>query len=148
MTDTLHHADVVVNASSSISIDAAAVGTPVVCVDFDAVEGVPYHASLTRFYDSTRQRPVVESGGVARVRPAEELVAAPGGGLEELVVQAGQPASGLLFARDGCEWMGHLGRLLSDPEKRAHRSAAARELIDRSIWADVQYPRFRRALFG
>ena len=76
LADTLRHADVVVNAASSISIDAAAVGTPVVCVDFDAREGVPYHASVTRFYDFTHQRPVVESGGVTRARSPEALVEA------------------------------------------------------------------------
>jgi glycosyltransferase involved in cell wall biosynthesis len=76
LADTLRHADVVVNAASSISIDAAAVGTPVVCVDFDASPGTPYHRSVTRFYDFTHQRPVVESGGVARVRSPAEMVAA------------------------------------------------------------------------
>ena len=76
LADTLRHADVVVNAASSISIDAAAVGTPVVCVDFEVREGVPYHSSITRFYDFTHQRPVVESGGVTRARSPEELVAA------------------------------------------------------------------------
>ena len=63
LADTLRHADVVVNAASSISIDAAAVGTPVVCVDFDARPRLPYHASITRFYDFTHQRPIVASGG-------------------------------------------------------------------------------------
>ena len=76
LADTLRHADVVVNAASSISIDASAVGTPVVCVDFEAREGVPYHASVTRFYDFTHQRPVVESGGVTRARSPDALVAA------------------------------------------------------------------------
>jgi len=76
LADTLRHADVVVNAASSISIDAAAVGTPVVCVDFDARADTPYHRSVTRFYDFTHQRPVVESGGVARVRSPAEMVAA------------------------------------------------------------------------
>lgn len=76
------------------------------------------------------------------------VVASPGGGLEELVAEAGQRAPGLLFARDAGEWRGWLDRLLSDEEERRRRSAAARELVDRSIWADVQYPRLRRALFG
>ena len=69
LADTLRHADVVV-------VDAAAVGTPVVCVDFEAREGVPYHASVSRFYDFTHQRPVVESGGVTRAPSPEALVAA------------------------------------------------------------------------
>ncbi|GMV05462.1 MAG: hypothetical protein AMXMBFR53_17400 [Gemmatimonadota bacterium] len=76
LADTLRHADVVVNAASSISIDAAAVGTPVVCVDFDAEAGTPYHRSVTRFYDFTHQKPIVASGGVVRARSPEEVVAA------------------------------------------------------------------------
>ena len=76
------------------------------------------------------------------------VVAAPGGGLEELIAESGSGSPGLLFARDGSEWIAQIGRLLSDPDERARRAAAARALIDRSIWADVQYPRFRRAVFG
>lgn len=76
LADTLRHADVVVNAASSISIDAAAVGTPVVCVDYDAEPGTPYHRSVTRFYDFTHQAPVVRSGGITRARSPEEVVAA------------------------------------------------------------------------
>jgi hypothetical protein len=76
LADTLRYADVVVNAASSISIDAAAVGTPVVCVDYDAKPNVPYHRSVTRFYDFTHQKPVVASGGVTRARSPEDVVAA------------------------------------------------------------------------
>ncbi|MHB1194701.1 MAG: CDP-glycerol glycerophosphotransferase family protein [Longimicrobiales bacterium] len=76
LADTLRYADVVVNAASSISIDAAAVGTPVVCVDYDARPDVPYHRSVTRFYDFTHQKPVVASGGVTRARSPEDVVAA------------------------------------------------------------------------
>jgi len=72
LADTLRYADVVLNAASSISIDAAAVGTPVVVVDFDAEDGVPYHRSVSRFYDFTHQQPIVRSGGVARARTPDE----------------------------------------------------------------------------
>lgn len=75
LADTLRHADVVVNAASSISIDAAAVGTPVVVVDFDARPGMPYERSVSRFYDFTHQRPVVASGGVSRAESVEDVVA-------------------------------------------------------------------------
>lgn len=76
LADTLRYADVVVNAASSISIDAAAVGTPVVCVDYDAEPGTPYHRSVSRFYDFTHQQPVVASGGTVRARTPQEVVAA------------------------------------------------------------------------
>lgn len=76
LADTLRHADVVVNTASTISIDAASVGTPVVCLDFDAEAGLPYHRSVSRFYDFTHQKPIVASGGVARARSPGEAVAA------------------------------------------------------------------------
>ena len=76
------------------------------------------------------------------------VIASPGGGLEELVQHGGQSEPGLLFARDGAEWISHLARLLSDPVERASRSASARALIDQHIWADVQYPRFKKAVLG
>lgn len=75
LADTLAHADVVLNAASSISIDAAAVGTPVVVVAFDADPGRPYHGSLRRYYDFTHQQNVMRSGGVFLARDADELVA-------------------------------------------------------------------------
>lgn len=75
LADSLRHADVVLNVASSISIDAAAVGTPVIVVDFDARPGLPYHRSVRRAYDFTHQQPVVASGGVCRARSPEELVA-------------------------------------------------------------------------
>ena len=76
------------------------------------------------------------------------VIAAPGGGLEELVRHGGQSEPGLVFARDGSAWADHLTRLLGNRDERVRRSAAARELIDQQIWADVQYPRFKRAVLG
>lgn len=68
LADTLAHADVVLNCASSISIDAAAVGTPVVAVAFDPEGDVPYWRSVRRYFDFTHQQHVVRSGGV-RVAP-------------------------------------------------------------------------------
>jgi hypothetical protein len=76
LADSLRHAAVVINVASSISIDAAAVGSPVVCVDYDARPGLPYHRSARRAYDFTHQVPVITSGAVARARDPGELVAA------------------------------------------------------------------------
>ncbi len=76
------------------------------------------------------------------------VIAAPGGGLEELVAASGQSAPGLLFARTAQEWEARLGELLADGGERKRRGAAARALVDQSIWADVQWPRFRAAVLG
>ncbi len=112
LADTLRHADVVVNAASSISIDAAAVGTPVVCVDFDARPGVPYHSSVTRFYDFTHQRPVVESGGVSRAKSPEALIAAIRRYLDDRTLDADGRAR---LVREQCrELDGHAGRRVAE----------------------------------
>ncbi|MEZ4423303.1 MAG: CDP-glycerol glycerophosphotransferase family protein [Gemmatimonadota bacterium] len=76
LADTLYHADVVLNAASSISIDAAAVGTPVVAIAFDAEEGVPYDRSVRRYFDFTHQQNVVRSGGVAMAPDLDAMAAA------------------------------------------------------------------------
>lgn len=76
LADTLAHADVVMNVASSISIDAAAVGTPVVCVMFDAEDGRPYGKSVRRYYDYTHQANVARSGGVRLASSPEALVEA------------------------------------------------------------------------
>ncbi len=74
LADTMHHADVVVNTASSISIDAAACGAPVACVRFDAASDSPYDRSTRRLYDYTHLTRIVESGGVEMVDSLEELV--------------------------------------------------------------------------
>ncbi len=76
LADTLRHADVVVNVASSISLDAAALGTPVVVLDYDAEPDTPYARSARRFYAFTHQLPVMSSGGVARAQSPRDAVEA------------------------------------------------------------------------
>lgn len=66
LADTLHHAAVVASTASSISIDAAAVGTPVVgvCIDAGDSAALPYERSVRRFFDFTHQANLVRSGGL------------------------------------------------------------------------------------
>lgn len=51
--DTLHHADVVVNVASTISIEACIFDTPVVNIGFDGPEPTPYVRSAKRYYAFT-----------------------------------------------------------------------------------------------
>ncbi len=74
LADTLHHADVVVNTASSISIDATACGAPVACVRFDADPDPPYDRSTRRLYDYTHLTRIVASGGVEMVDSLTELL--------------------------------------------------------------------------
>lgn len=72
------------------------------------------------------------------------VVASPGGGVDELVGDTGA----VLFADDPETWATQLDRLLASADERRRVGDAARALVDREIWADVQYPRFRAILFG
>jgi hypothetical protein len=65
LVSTLLHADVCVNAASTMSLDAAVLDTPVVCVAFRRREDV-----YTEHY-----RPIVESGGVRVACDSSQLVA-------------------------------------------------------------------------
>ena len=98
LADTLCHADVVINFASSISIDAAAAGTPVVVVDFDAHPGLPFERSGRRFYDFTHQRVLLECGGVARAPDMEALIRAVG----EYLRDPGRDAEGRRLIERHC----------------------------------------------
>jgi glycosyltransferase involved in cell wall biosynthesis len=72
------------------------------------------------------------------------VVASPGGGVGELTGEDG----GVLFADDPETWRAQLVRLLDDAAERRRLGERARSTIDAAIWADVQYPRLKRILFG
>ncbi|MBI2050310.1 MAG: CDP-glycerol glycerophosphotransferase family protein [Parcubacteria group bacterium] len=46
----VRHADVLVNTGSTLTLDAAALGTPTVLITFDGYEKKPFHASSARWY--------------------------------------------------------------------------------------------------
>jgi glycosyltransferase involved in cell wall biosynthesis len=72
------------------------------------------------------------------------VLASPGGGVGELTGEDG----GVVFAEDPETWHAELTRLLDDAAERRRLGIRARATIDAAIWADVQYPRLRRILFG
>ena len=61
LRDTLLHCDVIVNTSSTMSLDAAALDRPVVNIGFDLAPK-EYPQSRRRYYDLDHYRPIVESG--------------------------------------------------------------------------------------
>ncbi len=75
--NTFRHADVVVNLSSTVTIDAAIFDVPVVNLDFDPQPG---QAHKDLIFDINHRwnhfKPVAESGGVKLVENFDELVAA------------------------------------------------------------------------
>ncbi|HEX8849563.1 MAG TPA: hypothetical protein VF761_08530 [Gemmatimonadaceae bacterium] len=81
--NTFRHADVVVNLSSTVTIDAAICDRPVVNLDYDPGPGgadTPLIRDINHVW--THFAPVAESGGVWLVKDGEEMVAAVRGYLE------------------------------------------------------------------
>lgn len=75
--NTFRHADVVVNLSSTVVIDAAIFDTPVVNLDFDPQPGQPDQQLIKEInHKWPHFKPVAESGGVYLVNDLEELVEA------------------------------------------------------------------------
>lgn len=73
MASAIFHSDVVVNYQSTTTIDSAALGTPIINIDFDMVEGTPYLESVRRFYDFTHYLPILKTGGVKVAHTIQEL---------------------------------------------------------------------------
>jgi CDP-glycerol glycerophosphotransferase (TagB/SpsB family) len=75
--NTFRHADVVVNLSSTVTIDAAIFDTPVVNLDFDPEPGQPNQGLIKDINHLwTHFKPVAESGGVWLVNNVDETVEA------------------------------------------------------------------------
>ncbi len=75
--NTFRHADVVVNLSSTVTIDAAILDKPVVNLDFDPAPGQPNQSLIKEINHLwTHFKPVAESGGVWLVNDFAELVIA------------------------------------------------------------------------
>lgn len=73
--NTFYHADVVVNLSSTATVDAALCNRPVVNLDYDPEPGQP-NAELVNDVNHlwTHFKPIAESGGVRLVRSLDEMV--------------------------------------------------------------------------
>jgi CDP-glycerol glycerophosphotransferase (TagB/SpsB family) len=75
--NTFRHADVVVNLSSTVTVDAAIFDRPVVNLDFDPEPGQPNQALVKDVNHLwTHFKPIAESGGVWLVNDWEELTMA------------------------------------------------------------------------
>jgi hypothetical protein len=75
--NTFYHADVVVNLSSTATVDAAICNRPIVNLDYDPEPGQP-NSALVKDVNHlwTHFRPIVESGGVSLTNSLDETVQA------------------------------------------------------------------------
>jgi hypothetical protein len=102
--NTLYASDVVINYGSTISIDAAAMGKPVIVALFDGFEKRPLARSVTRFLRYAHVQKLLRTGGCAISRNKKELIGAieayladpnrDRAGREKLVAEQVQPFDG------------------------------------------------------
>lgn len=74
LTDTLAHISILVSYASSMSVEAAIHGKPVVNINFELREGEPWSKSPTFYYHTEHYRKAIELGGIRLVESKEELV--------------------------------------------------------------------------
>jgi hypothetical protein len=74
LVSSLAHADACVNMASTMSLDAAAVDTPVVCIAFSAHPGTPEHRFGVECYGTDHYRPIVATGGVRLAHDMDQLI--------------------------------------------------------------------------
>lgn len=72
LADSLAAADVVVTWASTMIVDAAAFGKPVVLVGFDETPR-PYHESIRKYYDYEHHQFILATGGVRLAKSPAEL---------------------------------------------------------------------------
>lgn len=74
LVSTLLHADACVNVASTMSLDAAILDVPVVCVAFALDPSSAEHTVSRAYYATEHYRPIVESGGIRLAGSLEELL--------------------------------------------------------------------------
>jgi hypothetical protein len=75
LVNTLVHADTCINMASTMSLDAAVVDTPVVCVAFAGERGGAEDGFCRQVYRTEHYRPLIESGGLRLAHDLDQLVA-------------------------------------------------------------------------
>lgn len=73
LAESLHHCDLLINVASTMSLDAAALNRPTICIGFDGYQNNTYYHSVLKHYDFTHYLPVMKSGGIRLARSPEEL---------------------------------------------------------------------------
>lgn len=74
LVNTLRYADVCLNMWSTMSLDAALLDTPVVCVGFAHAKGSLEDRFCRLVYEADFYRPIVASGGVRLTHTMDELI--------------------------------------------------------------------------
>jgi len=73
LRNTLYYSDITINTASTMTLDAVALGKPVINIAFDWKEKV-YSKSVRRYYDFLHYLPIVHSNGTYIVNSKKKLI--------------------------------------------------------------------------
>ncbi len=85
--NSMRHADIVVNAVSTLTLDAICFDTPVITIAFDGRMPLPYSQSIARWYETDYYKKILSYGATAFVRSPQELKDAVSRYLEDPSIQ-------------------------------------------------------------
>jgi len=112
LIETMKHSDVVINATSTITLDAFTCDTPVVLVVFDGPRPREFYSSVRRFAHYDHLRKVISRGGVRLAGSVPELIAGVNAYLED---PAREREQRLATVRDFCHRLdGQSGRRIGN----------------------------------
>jgi hypothetical protein len=75
LIDTLHHCELVINVVSSLVIDAAVLGKPIITIGFEGwEEKVPFGSSVKRYLSDENMAKLLSAGGTTIVKDAQGLI--------------------------------------------------------------------------
>ena len=72
--NSIYHSSMVINTASSISIDAAVLDRPIICIGFDGKEKLSYEHSVLRFYSRDHYANLIKTKGIDLVKNNDELI--------------------------------------------------------------------------
>lgn len=72
----IYHADIIVNAYSSVSVEASVYLKPIINVNFDGYQNPPFSKSIRRFQHYSHYKHVLKTKGVRQVENKNELLEA------------------------------------------------------------------------
>jgi hypothetical protein len=73
LSEMLQNCNVCVQVASTMRLDAAACGKPIISIAYDGSEALPYHQSVRRFYDYSHQIPLNKLGIDQMVHNKQQL---------------------------------------------------------------------------
>jgi hypothetical protein len=74
LADLLAHSSIVIWIATTLALDASVFNRPLISVNFDGLEKLPYINSVKRYHDDDHMRKLLKTGGVFVANTREELI--------------------------------------------------------------------------